>query len=96
MLLVRRASPGCNFPAVNRGRRPAITGESGDRDLSARIRRLFDRVNKAMEVNRGIERRQAILTGPDRLGEQGLHLPDVERIAAREVVRDVYETLGYG
>jgi hypothetical protein len=29
----------------------------------------------------------------DRLGEQGIHLPDIERIAAREVRRNVHEAL---
>ena len=69
---------------------------SGDRQLPARIRRPLDRINKAMQVNRHIEGRQAGLPGPDRLGEQSIHLPDVERIAAGEVGRDIYETLGYG
>ena len=37
----------------------------------------------------------AILAGADRLGEQAVHLPDVERIAAREVGRDADEALGH-
>ena len=47
-----------------------------------------------MQVDRGVERRQAALPGPDRLGEQGIHLPDVEWIAEREVGRDMDEALG--
>jgi hypothetical protein len=35
-----------------------------------------------VQVNRGVERRQVALPGPDRRGEQGVYLPDVERIAA--------------
>ena len=49
-----------------------------------------------MEVNRGIECRQAALPGSDRLSEQRIRLPNIERIAAGEVVRYVYETLRYG
>ena len=62
--------------------------------LPARIRRLLDRIDEVVQINRGVERRQAALPGPDRLGEQGIHLPDVERIAAR-VGRDMDEALGY-
>ena len=67
---------------------------SGDRQRQARLRRLLDRIKEAVQVHRGVERRQAALPGPDRRGEQGVHLPDVERIAAGEVGRDKYEALG--
>ena len=50
---------------------------SGNRQLPARIRRLFDRIDEVVQVHRGIERRQMALPGPNRLGEQGIHLPDV-------------------
>ena len=49
-----------------------------------------------MQVNGGIEGRQAVLAGADRLGEEGIHLPDVERIALGEVRRDVHEAIGDG
>ena len=62
----------------------------------ARIRRPLYHIDKAVEFNRGIERRQAAMPGPDRLGEQGIDLTNVERIAAREVVRDIDETTGDG
>ena len=68
---------------------------SGDRQLPARIRRLLDRTDKAMQVNCSIKRRQAALPGPNPLGEQGVHLTDVEGIAAGEVGRNINETLGY-
>ena len=54
---------------------------SGDRQLPAHLRRLLDRIDEVVQVDRGVERRQAALPGPDRLGEQSIHLPDVERIA---------------
>lgn len=60
-----------------------------DGQLSARIRGLLDGIDKAMEFNRGIERRQAVLPGPDCLGEQGIHLPDIERITTGEGFRDI-------
>jgi hypothetical protein len=68
---------------------------SGDRQRPARLRRLLDRIDEAVQVHRGVERRQAALPAPDRLGEQGIHLPDVERITAGEVGRDMDEALGY-
>ena len=42
-----------------------------------------------MQVDRGVERRQPLLflPGPDRLGEEGIELPHVERIAAGESLR---------
>src|SRR2546427_12859780 len=58
------------------------------------LRRLLDGIDEAVQVNRGVERGHAVLTGADRLGEQGIHLPDIERIAAREVGRDIHEALG--
>ena len=67
---------------------------SGDRQLPARLRRLLDRLDEAAQVNGGVERRQAPLPAPDRLDEQGIHLPDVEQIAAGEVGRDIEEALG--
>ena len=66
---------------------------SSDRPLPARVQRLFDRINEVVQVHRGVERRQAVLPGPDRRSEQGIHLPDVERIAAGEVGRDIHEAL---
>ena len=62
--------------------------------LPSRIRRLLDRVEEAMQVDRGVERRQAVLAGADRLGEQRVHLADVERIAAGKVGRDPREAIG--
>ena len=58
---------------------------SNDGQLPARIRSPLDGVNKAMQVNSGIERRKAALPGPDRLGKQGVHLPDVKRITTGEI-----------
>ena len=78
-------------------RRRVSTGArnaSGDRQLPARIRRLLDGIDEAVQIHRGVERGRAVLTGADRLGEQGIHLPDIERIAAREVGRDIHEALG--
>ena len=69
---------------------------SGNRQLPSHIGRLLDRIKKAMEVNSGIECRQAALPGVDCLSEQGIQLPDIERISAGKVVRHVHETLGYG
>ena len=40
-----------------------------------------------MQVNRCIERRSAVLTSPNCLGEQGIQLPDVEGIALGKVGR---------
>ena len=54
---------------------------------------LIDDVDETMQVNRHIERRQAILSGSDRLGEKGIHLPDVEGIAAGKVGRHINETV---
>ena len=62
----------------------------------ARIRRPLYHIYEAVEFNRGIERRQADLPGSDRLGEQGIDLTNVERIAAGEVVWDIDETTGDG
>src|SRR5438552_1095377 len=66
---------------------------SGDRQLPTRLRRLLDRIEEVVQVHRGVERRQAALSGPDRRGEQGIHLPDVERIATLEVGRDIHKAL---
>src|SRR6266850_1275841 len=59
-------------------------GFSGNRQLPSRIRRLPDRIEEAMQVDRGVKGRPPalFLSGPDRLGEQAIHLPDVEGIAA--------------
>src|SRR4030095_1526590 len=62
---------------------------SGHGQLASRIRRLLDRIEEAMQVDRGVKGRQPalLLSGPDRLGAQVIHLPDVEGIAAGKLRR---------
>src|SRR5439155_15774285 len=76
---------------------PQSTGArtaSGARQRPARPRRLLNGIEEAVQVHRGVERGHAALPGADRLSEQRVHLPNVERIAAREVGRDRHEALG--
>ena len=49
-----------------------------------------------MQVDRGVERRQRArcLSGPDRLGEQAIHLPHVEGVAAGKLRRQPDEAIG--
>ncbi len=49
-----------------------------------------------MQPHRGFKCGLAALPRPDGFGKQRVQLPDVIRIAAREVVRDEIEPLGYG
>ncbi len=74
----------------------ALSRRSGDWELPSRVRRPLDRINKAMQVNRDVERWQPALSRPDRLGEQRVHLPNVERISGGKVARDINETFWYG
>src|SRR5688572_7155088 len=62
---------------------------SGDRQLAFFVRRLPDRVEEAMQIDRGVERGEPVrcLAGTDRLGEEAVHLPDVERVAAWKLRR---------
>src|SRR5262245_13894700 len=71
-------------------------GFSGHWQLPSRIRRLSDRIEEAMQVDRGVEGRQPALwlSGPDRLGEQAIHLPHVEGIAAGKFRRQPDEAIG--
>ena len=71
----------------------AIT--SADRQLPARIGRLLDGVEEAMEADGGVEGWRAAFARPNRFGEQGVQLADVERVAAGEVVGKVEESSGY-
>src|SRR3954466_14229574 len=74
-----------------------VTAGLSDRQLASRFRRLPDRIQKAMQVDGGIERRQPALRLPraDRFGEEAIHLPDVEWVAAREIGRHPVEASGY-
>ena len=73
----------------------AVGIASGDRQFPARIRRLLERIDEMVQINRRVKRGHTALTGADRLGEQGIHLPDIKRIASGEVGRDIYEALGH-
>ena len=62
---------------------------SGNRQLPAFVRRLFQRVHETVKINCNVEVGRAVLPGAYRLSEQGVHLPDVEGVALREVRRYV-------
>src|SRR5262249_55624874 len=57
-------------------------------DRLAGVGCLFDRVKEAVQVNGRVERGDAALASAYRLGEQAVHLADVERVATRELGRN--------
>src|SRR4051794_18321768 len=69
------------------------TDASAHAQSSPGIRRFLDGVEEAVELDGGVERGQAALAGADRVGEQAVHLTDIERITTGEVGRDVGEAL---
>src|SRR6266545_3566319 len=69
---------------------------SGNRQLPSRLRRLLDRIEEAMQVDRSVKGRQPalFLSSPDRLGEQVIHLPDVKGITAGKLRRQPDKAIG--
>ena len=51
-----------------------------DRYLAPLLRRLLDGIDQAVQVDRGLESRLAALAVADRLGEQRVHLTDIDRL----------------
>src|SRR5215470_15516603 len=71
-------------------------GLSGHRQLASRIRRLPDRIEEAMQVDRGLKGRQPArwLSRPDRVREHAIDLTHVERIAAGKLRWQPDEAIG--
>ena len=56
----------------------------------------FDRIKESMESDGIIKCWQSVLACTNSIGEQGIHLTDVERITFREIFRNIDETFRYG
>src|SRR5258708_25009585 len=61
--------------------------------LAASIRRLFDRIDQAVQFDRGLKIRLAAVAGLDSLGEQRVHLTDIGGFAGWRTGRGDGEAL---
>ena len=77
------------FGCVTRGIGTAWFVGSPDLEFVTGLRGGEYRVEESMQIDGRVEARQATPARADGLCEQGLHLPDVERVTARKLRRHV-------